>query len=815
MKALSKRWFFTAVAACLFPSASVMGQSNLEQLEAAPNEAALIGLHRDLDVPRGDVDGDGAVAFPDFLTLSELYGQQVPGYGNADLNLDGLVDLTDYAILSANFGSAVYTPEPPVTARNGNLGLHRATDGQVIISSASEVSVGALEVYSGTGAIAPVAPVGEPWPVPPTFPFAMAANAHRATWAAVPGTALPLDGDLYTPAVSASDELTVRWFEPGSYQVHSLPFGVGDALTGRRISDNPNPVDPDPVDPNPVDPNPVDPPVRFIEDHEIAALNSEAELIALHAERDAVRGDVDGNGVVEFPDFLAMSNGMRVGGTGYRNGDINLDGSVDIGDYAILSQNFGNANYMPEPALRAATANLGLTRQADGRLIVSSSAPVDVGAIELTVPDDTLVAPDPGSASSRLDPFVFMLDSDAGGASWAAIPGTTVSLDGDLYTPATTSSESASVRWFEFGSYQVYSSVVGEGDPLTGRRIQQHTDVPDPPIVDAEPLVTSDEYTYPMYRSDAERLNEFEGTIGGPPGPTRAFDDATTEEELLALHQSTDIPRGDLSGDGEVDIDDVHLFTRTLAQGGGLEGYRGGDFNLDGDVDFRDFSIISANFGQTSFTVGGETERVELSVSVNEDGLLVVTPAGPVSLVGLEVTALGGRLSSSSGDANEPFLVLAQPSHDTVFWSNLGDATLLEGELVTGVEGAAPELLGLRWIQEGSDEVFAVPLSEQVVETLMLGDIDEDGEVGFMDYLIQSKNFGKSAGSEAGDMDGDGVIQFADFLVLAGNYGNSIADFEEKYGISPGMVASIPEPSSGAMLLACLAMLTGRRRRRC
>ena len=97
----------------------------------------------------------------------------------------------------------------------------------------------------------------------------------------------------------------------------------------------------------------------------------------------------------------------------------------------------------------------------------------------------------------------------------------------------------------------------------------------------------------------------------------------------------------------------------------------------------------------------------------------------------------------------------------------------------------------------------------------MLGDIDEDGEVGFMDYLIQSENFGKTAGAEAGDMDGDGVIQFADFLVLAGNYGNSIADFEEKYGISPGMVASIPEPSSGAMLLACAAMLTGRRRRRC
>lgn len=55
--------------------------------------------------------------------------------------------------------------------------------------------------------------------------------------------------------------------------------------------------------------------------------------------------------------------------------------------------------------------------------------------------------------------------------------------------------------------------------------------------------------------------------------------------------------------------------------------------------------------------------------------------------------------------------------------------------------------------------------------TIVPGDLDDDGRVGFSDFLIFSASFGKSnASREAGDFNGDMVVDFADFLLLSHNY---------------------------------------------
>ena len=63
----------------------------------------------------GDLDGDGMVAFADFLILSAAFGSEA-GPEQGDIDCDGSVAFSDFLTLSANFGQAVGTasavPEP-------------------------------------------------------------------------------------------------------------------------------------------------------------------------------------------------------------------------------------------------------------------------------------------------------------------------------------------------------------------------------------------------------------------------------------------------------------------------------------------------------------------------------------------------------------------------------------------------------------------------------------------------------------------------------------------------------------------------------
>lgn len=64
----------------------------------------------------GDLDGDGEVAFADFLTLSANFGQMDVPYADGDIDCDGEVAFADFLTLSANFGQsaggAAAVPEP-------------------------------------------------------------------------------------------------------------------------------------------------------------------------------------------------------------------------------------------------------------------------------------------------------------------------------------------------------------------------------------------------------------------------------------------------------------------------------------------------------------------------------------------------------------------------------------------------------------------------------------------------------------------------------------------------------------------------------
>lgn len=68
----------------------------------------------------------------------------------------------------------------------------------------------------------------------------------------------------------------------------------------------------------------------------------ESEYEIVHPDAiDHIIGDIDGNGTVEFADFLILSVNF---GTDAEAGDLNDDGKVDFADFLLLSDNFGETS---------------------------------------------------------------------------------------------------------------------------------------------------------------------------------------------------------------------------------------------------------------------------------------------------------------------------------------------------------------------------------------------------------------------------------------------------------------------------------------
>ena len=76
------------------------------------------------------------------------------------------------------------------------------------------------------------------------------------------------------------------------------------------------------------------------------------------------------------------------------------------------------------------------------------------------------------------------------------------------------------------------------------------------------------------------------------------------------------------------------------------------------------------------------------------------------------------------------------------------------------------------------------------------GDLDENGEVDFADFLILSGNFGMQTDTHLdGDINCNGEVDFPDFLALSANFGTAVA------------AANVPEPSAAWMSLMATMLL--------
>ena len=121
-----------AITLELIENLAILGDCNEDgSLDAA--DLACVGTieERDavlsaLNTLPGDLDGNGEVAFADFLVLSANFGQSLSGYTVGNIDLAGDIDFGDFLILSANFGqtaAVAAVPEPSSVALAACLSL--------------------------------------------------------------------------------------------------------------------------------------------------------------------------------------------------------------------------------------------------------------------------------------------------------------------------------------------------------------------------------------------------------------------------------------------------------------------------------------------------------------------------------------------------------------------------------------------------------------------------------------------------------------------------------------------------------------------
>ena len=284
---------------------------------------------------------------------------------------------------------------------------------------------------------------------------------------------------------------------------------------------------------------------------------------------------------------------------------------------------------------------------------------------------------------------------------------------------------------------------------------------------------------------------------------TQDFATVTTEAELIALHESSNIPRGDTELNGDVNFDEFRRFVDNFDRRDPSLTYFDGDLNLDGVVDLGDLAIFTNNFLAEGYQPEPDNRpaNADFSLHIDDNNKIIIRNASSVEIRGIELYSPSGGLVPADPFPGlgipffpAPFtsgITGTTPTSERLIWTNITPVTI-DGDLATGATATTDDIT-LRWIELGSYAVFS-PMNDPNNETdLSLIDLDRSGEIDFADFLILSGNFGQivEIGTD-GDIDLDGNVAFSDFLILSREFGNVV---------QVPAVATVPEPGGNGVFL--------------
>lgn len=140
--------------------------------------------------------------------------------------------------------------------------------------------------------------------------------------------------------------------------------------------------------------------------------------------------------------------------------------------------------------------------------------------------------------------------------------------------------------------------------------------------------------------------------------------------------------------------------------------------------------------------------------------------------------AVSVTVAKSGGAADETWLVATSDAQLTDPFDILSQ---LEARMLTGIrlfpfnELMAGDMISLLGWSSSDDAIKALIVVRHEA-SVVTGDLNDDNEVNFADFLLFAAAFGKSVGDEGynpkADLNDDHEVNFADFLLFAGNFGN-------------------------------------------
>ncbi|HEY1922345.1 MAG TPA: trypsin-like serine protease [Tepidisphaeraceae bacterium] len=241
--------------------------------------------------------------------------------------------------------------------------------------------------------------------------------------------------------------------------------------------------------------------------------------------------------------------------------------------------------------------------------------------------------------------------------------------------------------------------------------------------------------------------------------------------------------------------------------------------------------LDAANTYSGTTTVSGGKLIVAAANGLPNGNKLTIGASGKAQLA----TNTGGETLSSLTINTGGALDLTN-NHLIITYTSSDPAATIRGYLVSGYAGgawtgngidtSAPTTgFGLGYA-DGNDGVVTGLSSGQIeVKYTIYGDANLDGVVSGSDFTILVANLGKSVTAwDKGDFNYDGVVSGADFTLLASNLGKqaSGADISlpasdlaalDAFASANNLMADVPEPGAGMILLAGAIGIAARRRR--
>lgn len=209
-----------------------------------------------------------------------------------------------------------------------------------------------------------------------------------------------------------------------------------------------------------------------------------------------------------------------------------------------------------------------------------------------------------------------------------------------------------------------------------------------------------------------------------------------------------------------------------------------------GITTYTDTNVIPGatyQFVLSSFNLAGPSGGVELD--------LTTMPAAPT---GLAATGGGGQVTlqwSSYGHAVSGYNIYrgttAGGENATPIATNVSGTTFTDTALTPGTSYFY-EITAMDQSGEGAKS------AEASAATLIAGDLNGDGTVGFADLLALAQNYNVHPATWAqGDLNGDGTVNFADLLVLAQNYGTAASSTPAS---APAAASATPAVSASDLI---------------